>query len=224
MICEKCKDSIIISNLDFYFCEKCDLWTRSKTYEKSDYDYDYVIKTISILKTIDKIKQEWNTNIDFIRKYVTKGRALEIGFREGAGILALDDSGFDCYGFDITLDAKETAVRYGIKPEKLFISDDLSTSGINEKFDLITIREVIEHVPCPSSLLKQCKNMLLPNGIIHIQTPRYSKIVDFWSEATHLRVYSVHSLLNEIISSGFIILDMFHWEGGVCVTSKLPSI
>ena len=41
----------------------------------------------------------------------------------------------------------------------------------NWPFDLITLWDVIEHVPDPVGLLGRCLNLLKPNGVLALKTP-----------------------------------------------------
>ena len=45
-----------------------------------------------------------------------------------------------------------------------------STALSEEKFDVITCMEMLEHVPDPSSVIINCKRLLKPNGIIFFST------------------------------------------------------
>ena len=45
-----------------------------------------------------------------------------------------------------------------------------STALSEEKFDVITCMEMLEHVPDPSSVITNCKRLLKPNGIIFFST------------------------------------------------------
>ncbi|HDR1793778.1 TPA: bifunctional 2-polyprenyl-6-hydroxyphenol methylase/3-demethylubiquinol 3-O-methyltransferase UbiG [Pasteurella multocida] len=42
--------------------------------------------------------------------------------------------------------------------------------GEDEKFDVITCMEMLEHVPDPSSIIACCKQLLKPNGVIFFST------------------------------------------------------
>ena len=45
-----------------------------------------------------------------------------------------------------------------------------STALSEEKFDIITCMEMLEHVPDPSLVITNCKRLLKPNGIIFFST------------------------------------------------------
>jgi 2-polyprenyl-3-methyl-5-hydroxy-6-metoxy-1,4-benzoquinol methylase len=223
MHCEICDKFLEINDSDFYFCEQCDLWTADKNKKDIRKLYTGEYQSLEISRhSIDQLKKEWDTNIFLIKKFKSHGKLLEVGFRDGVSMLALEDAGFDVYGFDISKESEELAVSNGVSRDKIYIDNELHIVNFNNKFDVITVREVIEHVPYPELLVYSCYKNLNENGIVHIQTPRHSFIVDNWKEKTHLRTYSVHSLITQVIKY-FIIKDVLMWEGGMCVTAEKYS-
>jgi 2-polyprenyl-3-methyl-5-hydroxy-6-metoxy-1,4-benzoquinol methylase len=215
MHCELCDKFLEINDSEFYYCEDCDLWTADKNKKDVKRMYTKEYQSASILHhSVNELKKQWESNIDLIRKYKKNCKALEIGFRDGVSILALQDAGFDTYGFDISDSSKELAISNGVHEDKIFISEELYYANIDQKFDVITIREVIEHVSDPDKLLSTCYSLLNKNGVIFIQTPRHSFIFDNWKEKTHLRTYTVHSFISQVIKY-FRMKDFYIWEGGM---------
>jgi 2-polyprenyl-3-methyl-5-hydroxy-6-metoxy-1,4-benzoquinol methylase len=215
MHCEICDKFLEINDTNFYYCTECDLWTADKNKKdvKKKYTHDYQSATIKT-HSVTELKQYWQSNINVIKNYKKNCPALEVGFRDGVSILALQEAGFETYGFDICEASRDLAISNGVKEDKIFISEELYLADIKEKFDLITLREVIEHAPDTNRLLFTCFNLLNDGGIIFIQTPRYSNIVDNWKEETHLRTYTVHSLITQVIKY-FRLKEVFMWEGGI---------
>lgn len=76
--------------------------------------------------------------------------------------------------FSLGSDHPFNELREGELHFKLDINDTLNTNSTNiqQKFDLIIMGEVIEHIYIPPHFfLRYLKNLLLPNGRIIIQTP-----------------------------------------------------
>src|SRR3990167_7527600 len=86
------------------------------------------------------------------------------------------------YGVDIASEMLEVAKSKG------FVVDHVNNvKRFNEKFDLITMWDVLEHIIDPYSVLKQLMDVLSPDGKIIIQTPQVGIISEiFGSNWNHL--------------------------------------
>ncbi|MGK5093313.1 class I SAM-dependent methyltransferase [Deltaproteobacteria bacterium TL4] len=75
--------------------------------------------------------------------------------------------GYDGAGVEINSHAEKLAI------EKLGVScySDISLIPDEIKFDIITLIDVIEHVPEPCSLISMLSNKLNENGIIFLRLP-----------------------------------------------------
>jgi len=86
------------------------------------------------------------------------------------------------YGVDIATEMLEVAKSRG------FVVDHVNNvKQFNEKFDLITMWDVLEHIIDPYSVLKKLMDVLSPDGKIIIQTPQFGIIAEtFGSNWSHL--------------------------------------
>ena len=229
MNCEHCGADISGGDRDDIFvkCNICDHWTPDgRTFEsvKSLYSgEDYVMNSQKAVNGFDKLCEQWTTNIGILKQFRVRGLALEVGCREGAGVAALTAAGYETFGFDISEKSKECSVANGIPAHRIFVADDFCDLTLPIKFDIITVREVIEHVPNPVKFLGSCASKLAVNGLLQVQTPRYDRVERFWSEKTHLRIYSKKSLMDDISGMPPYNLSLVHellWQGGMCLTFK----
>ncbi|MDG2253216.1 MAG: bifunctional 2-polyprenyl-6-hydroxyphenol methylase/3-demethylubiquinol 3-O-methyltransferase UbiG [Methylophilaceae bacterium] len=84
--------------------------------------------------------------------------------KEGAHVTAIDQ------GENVIKIAQLHTIesKLDINYKKLNIEDLLKKT--NEKFDVITCLEMLEHVPDPASIVRACKSLLKPNGRIFFST------------------------------------------------------
>lgn len=115
--------------------------------------------------------------ISFMEKELKSLTILEIGAGSGATLLELKQSGFaeKIYGYDIVDICKnknefEQFVVGNIEQEQF---------PFNEKFDIIILADVLEHLIEPEMVLKKIVPYLKDNGSIYISLPniRYFKAV-----------------------------------------------
>ena len=92
--------------------------------------------------------------------------------------------------------------------KKIHISDNLN--NLNEKYDIITMFHVLEHIPYQTEILRELKKKLTKNGKIIIEVPSANDVLlklsefkklTFWSE--HLVLHTENSLKKILEVSGF---------------------
>lgn len=100
-------------------------------------------------------------------------RLFDIGFGEGFELEAGRAAGMDVSGIDYTLDALrrfhpglESAVTAGDPLSAL-----QSIAGTKERYDVVVLRNVLEHVRDPRGLLKAAASVAQPGGVIAITVP-----------------------------------------------------
>ncbi len=96
------------------------------------------------------------------------GRILDIGCGIGAELLALNREGWDVYGSDLNRVA--IAALNECFPGHFRISDG-EFGGWNERFDVIMMNQVLEHLVTPQPVLRGLAGLLKPHGRLVIVTP-----------------------------------------------------
>lgn len=92
---------------------------------------------------------------------------LDVGCSSGVFMAAARARGFDAQGVEPAPKAARTAEGAGFR----VFCGTLDKAGIESgTFDAITILEVIEHLRDPVSLLRECRRILKPGGILAIGT------------------------------------------------------
>ena len=117
--------------------------------------------------------------IPFIERHhpVTSSMSvLEIGCGEGGNICPFLDLGCTVTGIDISAPQIENAhLFFEDHPNKskltLICNDIYKVTDLDETFDIIIIRDVIEHIPCQERFLPFIRKFLKKDGLIFIGFP-----------------------------------------------------
>lgn len=110
-----------------------------------------------------------DSRLDWLSRYFTKGKILDVGCGNGEFILKAGGRGLEVYGLEASESAATAAGNltgariYKDEPE------NLHRSGL--RFDLVTMWDVIEHVPVPPRFIRLCASLLTENGLIAVSTP-----------------------------------------------------
>ena len=115
--------------------------------------------------------------VDFIeeRSSVEGKKVLDVGC--GGGILAeaLSELGANVTGIDASENTIGVAKSHSrsVGSDVVYIQNTIEefiSSHPNEKFDVITCLEMLEHVPSPNEIIKSCSNLLKDDGNIFFST------------------------------------------------------
>lgn len=121
-----------------------------------------------------------------------KGRMLDIGC--GGGVYLKEYTGGEKVGMDISWHALAKLRRQDPKIN-LVVADAQKLGCFQEEaFDFILCSEVLEHVPCPESVLKGIFALLKPGGQILITTPNYHRVRPFWTEIGVLKKFGIQGI------------------------------
>lgn len=94
-------------------------------------------------------------------------RLLDIGCSSGALLGSARRHGFDVEGVEPAAEAAEYARSTGLTVFQGYLQDACYPAA---SFDVVTLMEVIEHLPDPSALLKEVWRVLKPNGVFVVGT------------------------------------------------------
>ncbi|MCM8768927.1 MAG: class I SAM-dependent methyltransferase [Candidatus Omnitrophica bacterium] len=141
---------------------------------------------------------------------------LDIGCGCGFFLKEANLAGIKARGVDICQAEVEFACKhYQAKAEYANFLDNSYTPG--EKFDVVTLFDVIEHLSNPLAGLVKCRSFLKENGYIIVGTPDLAeawKLKDIsrwveWKPPEHLIYFSLSTLTNLAEKSGFCYRGSF---------------
>jgi len=166
---------------------------------------DYAGEAPLILRTF---RRRWRHLLRFHGK--EKGRLLDLGCAFGYLLKVAQLDGWEVAGLDASLHAvnhAQTTLRLPVQ------HSDLSEIPFpDDSFDIITMWDVIEHLPDPMKVLKACRAKLKPGGLFSLITPDCSsfsarlfgsKWVEYQKPHEHLYFFSRKRLSQVLESMGF---------------------
>ncbi|MDR0223153.1 MAG: class I SAM-dependent methyltransferase [Oscillospiraceae bacterium] len=143
-----------------------------------------------------------------IRRYTKGLKLLEVGLGGCECILAARETGYDVFGVDIMESyVKNARDKYGLNVEVC----DFTSFETNEKYDVIIMGDVIEHVFEPAVMISKANELLNAGGVLWISTPNYQSAFTTiaghrdpmrW-EASHVNYFSRESLYSLLGRFGF---------------------
>lgn len=180
-----------------------DLASSAATYDE-DYSHAYIRKADKKLKRC----ATWVTRVQ--RRFVGSGRWLDVGCSAGFVVRAAADMGFEAHGVEV----ESAAVEYGREAMKLtnLRCGFLENQDYPDRFfDVISLYDVIEHVPDLNRLVTELARILAPGGVVEIRTPNVAhwqtpRDLSTWKEvkpSEHLYYFSYSTLKTLFENHGF---------------------
>jgi 2-polyprenyl-3-methyl-5-hydroxy-6-metoxy-1,4-benzoquinol methylase len=131
-------------------------------------------------------------------------KVVDVGCGEGAFSLRLVDSGYDVVGLDM-IDADEHPARDEFTYVEVNLLDEAARAAFlddhRERYDVVVLLEVIEHVRDPWQVLGFCRELLRPGGTLLLSTPN---ITSFFSRFRFLTSGRLHQFEPGDLSYGHI--------------------
>ncbi|MEE2887098.1 MAG: class I SAM-dependent methyltransferase [Planctomycetota bacterium] len=114
--------------------------------------------------------------LELVRAYIPQGsiRVLDIGCAAGFFLRVMKEEGHDVRGVEVSADIASLAIEHlGAENIHVGFLQQLAPQhpGFEPgSFDLVTMWDVIEHVPNPQDLLEQARRLLKPDGVLILET------------------------------------------------------
>lgn len=158
-----------------------------------------------------------------ILKYAKGNKLLDVGVGGGELLAVANEFMLEVTGIELM--EKQAQYISNLLGVKVFSCDFLEFSSI-EKFDIIALGDVLEHVTDPKKAIRNADDLLSDDGLLWISTPNfrsaYSQLVKFddpmWKECWHLNYFSYYSLKTLLENNNFKILDYkmsHHYNGSM---------
>ena len=218
-VCDSTKSTIEFSKfgLEMVKCENCELRYHNKfpvdineVYNDPNYKNESAGYWVKGEYEFRK-KRFGEERVKLIGEHVgeLKGKTLlDVGCGAGYFLEAAMEAGIKCDGLEPSENVRaDTSNRLGIDISPLAIEDYKS----EDKYDIVTSFDVIEHVKDPMVLLKNMYNMVKEGGIILLYTPNFDSFgirvtkenSNLIAPGAHLLLFSYTSMKYALEKTGF---------------------
>jgi SAM-dependent methyltransferase len=147
--------------------------------------------------------------IEKVLPYAAQGNWLDVGFGNGSLLFTAQEYGFEPVGVDLRVDNVNTMASLGIRS----YCKDLSKLSLEFKCSVISMADVLEHMPYPKEGLRAAHNLLADEGVLFISMPNMESIVwkaldqnntnPYWGEIEHYHNFSRSRLFGLLRETGF---------------------
>lgn len=161
------------------------------------------------------------THLSVLKKSAAHGRLLDVGCSAGHFLGLARSAGFVSNGVEYSPNSAQFAAEhFGFDVH----TGDIHSLGGVEQFDVITMFDVIEHVPDPAADMAAIYARLKPGGLFLVSTPNIdglfpqaslpiAKLIDHWPHIEpphHLYQFSVKTLSAMLQKAGFVVEGDHH--------------
>jgi 2-polyprenyl-3-methyl-5-hydroxy-6-metoxy-1,4-benzoquinol methylase len=148
------------------------------------------------------------SQLGLIKKYKSGTTLLDIGCGEGFFLFNASKAGYTTKGIEISQDAAEYAGReFGLDVEAKPFAE---LQFPENYFDVVTLWQVLEHVPYPLIVLKEVHRILKPEGLLATSTPDIEGILakifrrKWWNlRRLHINQFTAKTLTDMLKRAGF---------------------
>ena len=209
-------------SLPVHRCESCDIFFLNPPPPAEigqQYFADAYANEKSNLYYDDSFKERTSRlRLELFGRYgATSGRLLDVGCGKAQFVEVARKAGWDAWGVELDEGACEYArEHYGLQT---VLNGTMSHPALPPEFDVVTLWDVIEHVPDPVDVLRQAAQRLRSGGIIFVRTANirswtFDRHRDRWWAfgSDHRFYFSPASLGKAMILAGFEVIDVLNRE------------
>jgi SAM-dependent methyltransferase len=110
------------------------------------------------------------THFGIVRRYVTKGRLLDVGCASGLFLGIAAQAGWQVTGLEPAAELYPRAVQRLAGRGRVYPLT-LEQARLEDSFDAIVLWDVLEHVASPRAFLATCASLLSPGGYLFLNVP-----------------------------------------------------
>jgi SAM-dependent methyltransferase len=150
--------------------------------------------------------------VERVARYINGGTWLDVGFGNGSLLFTAEEWGFFPVGLDLRHPSVEAMRGFGVEAHCV----DISTLTEPGRYSVISMADVLEHMPFPKQSLSAAKRLLRPEGVLFVSMPNYNclawRLLDsanlnpYWAELEHFHNFSRTRLYTLLSEFGFEVV------------------
>jgi len=147
--------------------------------------------------------------IDKVLPYADRGDWCDVGFGSGALLFAAGEYGFSPCGIDLRGENVEILRSLGIEAHQV----DLAAFAHPSRFSVVSLCDVLEHMPYPKASLAAARGLLAPDGVLLLSMPNLDSMAwsllnsmnlnPYWAELEHYHNFGKSRLYALLAETGF---------------------
>lgn len=106
------------------------------------------------------------------------GRWLDVGFGSGALLSTAAELGWEVVGLDLREESVRLVREMGFEAHRI----ELTRYAPAEKFDVVSMADVLEHMPYPKAALRHARGLLREGGVLYLSLPNSDSVL--WETLT----------------------------------------
>ncbi|MFY0691536.1 MAG: class I SAM-dependent methyltransferase [Paracoccaceae bacterium] len=158
MKCDDCAHVFI----DGYFNEAALQRIFSKTHDNQKVGYE-----------VEKQRFVSAGMVEKVLPYQDSGAWLDIGFGNGSLLFTAQEYGFHPVGVDLRSENVAILKKYGFEA----YCEDVQKIDFNRKFSVVSMMDVLEHVPYPKEMLETVSDLLVDGGVVLVSMPNTESLI-----------------------------------------------
>ena len=163
------------------------------------------------------IRKTFQRRLKRVERFAQPGALLDVGCAAGFFLSEAQQRGWQVEGLDVSAFAvRYTQEHFGIPAQQGALLDlDLPENH----YDMVTMWDVIEHVPDPKAYIQRAAELLQSGGTIALATPDVDSLpahitgkrwVGYKLSEEHLYYFSPKTLGRMLTEAGFEVVDVYH--------------
>jgi 2-polyprenyl-3-methyl-5-hydroxy-6-metoxy-1,4-benzoquinol methylase len=180
-------------------------------------DQSGVVGYTNYIRDERNIRKTFAGRLRRLERFIKPGRVLDVGCAAGFFLYEAQQRGWQVEGLDVSTFAVGYArKRFGLAVRQGSFTEVEYPAGA---FDLVTLWDVIEHVPDPKAYIEQAARMLRSGGVVALATPDVDSLparftgkrwMGYKLSEEHIYYFSVRTLTHMLETAGFEVLDTRH--------------
>jgi 2-polyprenyl-3-methyl-5-hydroxy-6-metoxy-1,4-benzoquinol methylase len=209
---------------DLLRCKKCGLsfiWPNPLLNEKNytkEYYKAWSLKRLGDKGLAEMKRATFKRVLDIVSKYKKKGFLLDIGCGFGYLLEEAEKRGWESYGVEVSEYAANKA-KERIDRDRIMIGSVMDLSLSQNKFEVITMVDLIEHIYDIKDILKKCRKLLKKEGLLVIVTPDMDSLSHkcmrrYWPHFNeqHVTYFSKRYIKKILDINGFRLLKKLNFK------------